>query len=163
MYVTVFSNSPVLLRPTNEVCEGYVFTGVCLSTRGVYSACNGAGGCLPRRRLSMGCLPRGCLPRACLPSGCLPRGVCPGGVYPGGCLPRGVSVQGDRAGVCPVKVSAQGEGGVFPGEVCLPREVCLPGGVYHISTPKTATKAVSTGPHSCECTVLGLERFLGCR
>ena len=27
----------VLLRPKNEVCEGYVFTGVCLST----------GGCLP--------------------------------------------------------------------------------------------------------------------
>ena len=24
-----------LLPPTNEVCEGYVFTGVCLSTRGV--------------------------------------------------------------------------------------------------------------------------------
>ena len=25
---------PVFLPPANEVCEGYVFTGVCLSTRG---------------------------------------------------------------------------------------------------------------------------------
>ena len=26
-----------LLPPANEVCEGYVFTGACLSTRGVYT------------------------------------------------------------------------------------------------------------------------------
>ena len=90
--------------------------------------------------------------------GVCPGGVCPGGVCPGGCLPRGMSVQGVRAGVCSVRVSAQGEGGVFPGEECVfpvgecvcPGGRCLPGGVYHIPNPKTATKAVSTGIHSCE-------------
>ena len=33
----------LLLLPANEVCEGYVFTGVCLSTGG---ACVVAGGCV---------------------------------------------------------------------------------------------------------------------
>ena len=34
-----------LLPPANEVCEGYVFIGVCLSTGGV--SASGPGGCLP--------------------------------------------------------------------------------------------------------------------
>ena len=35
----------MFLPPANEVCEGYVFTGVCLSTRGV--CVSGPGRCLP--------------------------------------------------------------------------------------------------------------------
>ena len=31
------------LPPANEVCEGYVFTGVCLSTRGGMHGCSGGG------------------------------------------------------------------------------------------------------------------------
>ena len=51
-----------LLPYANKVCEGYVFTGVCLST--------GEGVSRPR--------PTGCLPRRCLPRGVSmlrPRGV----------------------------------------------------------------------------------------
>ena len=55
-----------LLPPANEVCEGNVLTGVCLSTGSV---------CIP----------------ACIQCG--RGGVCPGGL-PGGCLPRGISVRG---------------------------------------------------------------------
>ena len=60
-----------LLPPANEVCEGNVLTGVCLSTGWM---------CIP----------------ACIQCG--QGGVCPGGllggVCPGLCLPRGVSVRG---------------------------------------------------------------------
>ena len=31
--------NPKFLPPANEVCEGYVFTGVCLSTRGCLTHC----------------------------------------------------------------------------------------------------------------------------
>ena len=62
-----------LLPSANEVCEGYVFTGVCLSTGG----CPGPG-------------PGGCLPGVCPGpgQGGLPRGMSrprPGWVCPGGC------------------------------------------------------------------------------
>ena len=78
-----------LLPPQNEVCEGNVFTGVCLSI-GVYPSMHWAGGFIPACT-GQGCvypsmhwaewgvsqhtLGRGCLPRGCLPRGCLPRGV----------------------------------------------------------------------------------------
>ena len=42
------STSPLFLPPANEVCEGYVFTGVCLSTRGGMRGClGGMRGCSP--------------------------------------------------------------------------------------------------------------------
>ena len=60
----------LLLLPANEVCEGNVFTGVCLSK----------GGFLSRGDLC--------------PGGLCPGGVCPGGLCPGGLCPGGVSTQG---------------------------------------------------------------------
>ena len=67
------------LPPTNDVCEGYVFTGVCLST-GEVSVW--AGGLCPWGSVSRGSL-----------SGVL----CPGVLCPWGSLSRAVSVicQGD--------------------------------------------------------------------
>ena len=67
-----------IITAANEVCEGYVFSGVCLSTRG--------RGLCPGRSLSRGSLLWGSLSR----EGSLPgRGLCPGrGPCPGG-LPYG--------------------------------------------------------------------------
>ena len=122
-----------------------VHNGVCIP------ACNGQRGvCVSQNAMGQGGVCQG--------------GVCPGVFAQGGVCPR---VKGRclfSEGICPGRrgclprgsVSAQGEC-VYPGGVCLPR------GVYHIPTPKTVTKAVSTAIHSCECIVLGLERFLGCR
>ena len=66
----------VFLLSANEVCEGYVFTGVCLSARG--GGCPGPG--------------RGVCPRGCQGPG--PRGLsrprprgCPGPGPEGGCIP----------------------------------------------------------------------------
>ena len=43
---TIFSAKLASLPPANEVCEGYVFTGVCLSTRkGVCMVLFGGGMC----------------------------------------------------------------------------------------------------------------------
>ena len=62
---------PLFLPPANEVCEGYVFTGVCLSIEGSLSR-----GYLFRRGLCLG-------------------GLCPRRVsVHGGSLSRGISVQG---------------------------------------------------------------------
>ena len=36
-----FEFTGTYLPPSNEVCEGYVFTGVCLSTEGILSLCPG--------------------------------------------------------------------------------------------------------------------------
>ena len=73
LVVTTFSESCVvlLLRPANEVCEGYVFTRVCHSVH--------RGGCAWSRGVpgSGGCL---------LPGGCLVPGGVPGGWGGGGGL-----------------------------------------------------------------------------
>ena len=72
---------PLFLPPANEVCEGYVFTGVCPSTGGSMSR----GVSVQEGSLSR----RGGL---CPGQGSLSRG---GGLYPGeGSLSRGFSIQG---------------------------------------------------------------------
>ena len=87
----------VLLPPANEVLQGNVFTGVCLSTRGRF------------RSLSRGVsIPEGSLSR-----GSLSGGLCPGGLYPVGSLSRGlclakslsrgVSVRGSLSRTPPVR------------------------------------------------------------
>ena len=95
-------------------CEGYVFTGVCLSTGegGLYGGVSIQGGLCPRE----GSLSKGGIS--------VRGGLCPGG--PGGSLSRGgVSVQG--RGLCPGEgslsrggVSVQGRG-LCPGEGSLSR------------------------------------------
>ena len=79
-----------LLPPTNEVYEGNVFTGVCLSTGGgVLSLSRGVsvwgvsvqGSVCPGR-----CLSRGCLSRESLSKG----GLCPGGSLFRGLFPVGL-------------------------------------------------------------------------
>ena len=66
------------LSPANEVCEGYVFTGVCLSTGGGVSVSVQGGGLHPG-------------------------GLCPGGSLSWGVSVQGVSVQGalSRGALCP--------------------------------------------------------------
>ena len=79
-----------LLPPANEVCEGYVFTGVCLSTGGVSVQ---GGLCL-----GVGLCPGGSLQGVSLSR---ERGLCPGrgvSVQGWGSLSRGISVWG---GLCP--------------------------------------------------------------
>ena len=66
-----------LLPPSNEVCQGYVFTGVCP---------RGAGG----RCLCLG----GSVQGKCLEMQLQWLSIFAGGLYPGGSLSRGVSVQG---------------------------------------------------------------------
>ena len=85
----------IYYRPQRS-CEGYVFTGMCLSTGGL-SAPRG-GGCL----LWGGACSRG-VPT---PRGVCLGGVCLGGVCSRGCLLRGVSVLG--VSVCSGGVSALG-------------------------------------------------------
>ena len=70
------------LPPANEVCEGYVFTGVCLSTGGGYLS---RGVCVQVGLCSGGSLSRGVSVLGDLCSG----GPCPGGSL-GGSLSRGV-------------------------------------------------------------------------
>ena len=100
---------PPSLIPANEVCEGYVFTGVCLSTgggghmRGCWRACVVAGGhawlpgdvhgCLGHAWL-LGCV-CGCQ-GACMAK----RGACivKGGMHGKGvCMVKGVCDEGGRA------------------------------------------------------------------
>ena len=94
-----------LLPPANVVCEGYVFTGVCLSTGGSGSPSWGGvlhpggvfsiqGGCSPSRG---GLLPGGFSIRGGSPS----RGVLHlGGLHPGGGSPSrgGFSIRGSPSG-----------------------------------------------------------------
>ena len=71
-----------LLQPANEVCEGNVFTGVCLST---------GERCVSQNALGRGCVSQHAL-RGCLPRGVFVQGVsAQDGVCPGGCLPGGVA------------------------------------------------------------------------
>ena len=88
----------LFLLSAKEVCEGYVFTGVCLST--------GVGS------LSRGVCPEGSLSRG---------GLCPRGslsrefyVQGGGGYVQGISVQG---GLCPG--GSLSKGGLCPGRLCL--------------------------------------------
>ena len=102
------------LPPANEVCEGYVFTGVCLSTGGgrgvsvtVQRGISVQGGLCQGRLVSVkvGGLCPGCL--------CQGGGLCTGvrGLCPGGpCQGSGVSVQG-----VPVRGLCPGGGGLCPG------------------------------------------------
>ena len=68
------------LPPTNEVCEGYVFTGVCLSTGGSLSRGSVWGGSLSGGSLSGG----GLCPGRGLCHGDPPLRQCAGGTHPTG-------------------------------------------------------------------------------
>ena len=121
-----------LLPPANEVCEGYVFTAVCLSTGGGLGHCPGVF-CPGGRSLSRGISVQGglCPGRGFCPGGSLFRKVSVqgvsvqvvsvlGGLCPGGSLSRGVPVQG--GGLCPGRglslgISVRGEG--RRGGLCL--------------------------------------------
>ena len=121
-----------LLPPANEVCEGYVFTGVCLSTRGSRSLSKGSmsqggvsvwGVSLSRGSLSRGgvsvqggslcpggeSLSRGSLSRGSLFRGISVRGsLYRKGSLSRGSLSRGVSVQGVSVQGVSVQGSLQG-------------------------------------------------------
>ena len=112
--------SPYYYRTANEGCEGYIFTGVCLSI--------GCGGSLSRkwevsvRGVSGGrgfCPARGLWPEQSLSRGISVQGVSVQGVSVWGVSVWGVSVQG---GLCPGGlVSIQGGlclGGLCPGGLC---------------------------------------------
>ena len=92
------------LPPANEVYEGNVFTGVCLSTGGGVSI---QGGSLTRGSLYRGVsVQGGSLSRGSLSKG----GLYPGGLCPRGCLSIGVSVQG---GLC--LIGSLSRGGLLSG------------------------------------------------
>ena len=113
-----------LLPPTNKVCEGYVCTGVCLSTGGL-ALC--PGGSPLGGSLSKGISVQG---GVCL--GVSVWGVSVWGVSVQGVSVWGISVQG---GFCP-GVSVQGGVclvGLCPGGLCL-GGLC-PGGVSVRETP----------------------------
>ena len=77
-----YSTATCSLSPANEVCEGYVFTGVCLST--------GGGGCMVvggHAWLQLGM--NGCS-RGCIFGGCMVEGVW----LQGACMVVGVWLQG---------------------------------------------------------------------
>ena len=89
----------ILLPPANEVCEGYVFTGVCLSTRG--GACLVApwGACVVAGRGMHGCSQGGmhcCCGGACM----VAPGVCV--VAPGVCVVALGGMHGCSQGACMV-------------------------------------------------------------
>ena len=78
------------LPPTNEVCKGYIFTGVCLSIGGDLGLC-------PRGSLTGGVSVQGdlCLGWGLYPGGFSVQGVSvQGSLCPGGSLSKGVSVHG---------------------------------------------------------------------
>ena len=88
------------LPPTNEVCEGYVFTGVCLSTGGacVTGACMVGGGMCGRGGMRGG-------------------GAWQGGMCGGGCMAEGHIWQG----VCMAGGVMHGRGGSMRGRgACMP-------------------------------------------
>ena len=110
----------IFLPPANKVCEGYVLTGVCLSTEGCLSWGRGVsvqvGGSLSRGSLSLrGHMWRGVSVHE--------EGLCPGGwsVSGGWSLSRGVSVWG---------VSVQG--GLRPGGSLSGRPPCSPCSNKHV-------------------------------
>ena len=91
-----------LLPPANEVCEGYIFTGVCLSTGG---ACMAGGSVRGRECAWLGvCMAGGhawrgvCMVGACMVGGC----AWQGGMHGGGIHGRGPAWQGAcmAGGVC---------------------------------------------------------------
>ena len=91
-----------LLPPVYEVCEGYVFTGVCLSTMGVSVSFWGGG---------------------LHPGGLCPGGLCPGGspsrrgLCKGGSLSREVSDQGGfLSGGVSVQAGVSVRGGLCQGD-----------------------------------------------
>ena len=84
-FLVLFNFHPLgpLLPPANEVCEGYVFTGVCLFTWGV----SVWGGLCPGGLCPGGLCPRG----VSVQWGSVKGGLCPGVSVQGGICP-GVSV-----------------------------------------------------------------------
>ena len=116
-----------LLPPANKVWEGYVFTGVCLSTGGSRSLSRGVslqvGESLSRwGSLSWDLCPGGSLSGGALSKVSLCRGLCPGGLYLGVLCP-GLSIQ--VGGFCPGVGSLSrwslSKGSLFRGGLC-PRE-----------------------------------------
>ena len=90
-----------LLPPTNKVCEGYVFTGVCLSTGGLTLCLWGVlvsvwgvsiWGVSVRGSLYPG---GGVCPGVSVQGVSVQGGLCPGGLCLGGSLSRGCICQGD--------------------------------------------------------------------
>ena len=97
------------LPPANEVCEGYVFTGICLSTGGACvagGACTVGGACVVEDVHGRGA----CMVRTCMMGGMCGWGSAwpggggsawPGGMYGGGtcvvgaCMAGGHAWQGD--------------------------------------------------------------------
>ena len=96
------------LPPANKVCEGYVFTGVCLSTWGGLSA-GSWGECMVAPRGVHGCCQGGCMVagggHACLLVGGMH--VCSGGaghvwLLQGACMVAPGGMRGCSGGVCVV-------------------------------------------------------------
>ena len=105
----------MLLPPTNVVCEGYVFTGVCLSTGGVYS----------QGRV---CSQRGSAPRGMS----VPRGVCSqGGLFP----ERGVSRPTPKGEVEEDLVQAHTQGGSWRGSGLGPPMATAAGSTHPTGMP----------------------------
>ena len=69
----------LLLPPANEVCEGYVFTGVCLSTGCVWQGgVHGGGACMAGGMYGRGCVAGGMHGRgwwACMVGSCMAEGM----------------------------------------------------------------------------------------
>ena len=118
-------------RPANEVCEGYIFTGVCLSRGRGLGLCPGGLGLRPMGLSVLGVsvqgvsvqgdlCPGGLCPGGSLSWGSLSRGSLSGGLCPGGSLSGG-SLSG---GSLSRGISVQG--GTVQGGLCL-RDLCLGG------------------------------------
>ena len=99
-YVEIFT----LLPPANEVCEGYVFTGVCLSTGGgvacVVGGVSGRGACVAGEGACMhgrGACKHG--RGACVAGGCAWQGhAWQGACIAGGCAWQGAYMAGGMHG-----------------------------------------------------------------
>ena len=102
------------LPPTNEVCEGHVFTGVCLSTGGMH----GKGACM------VGGMHSGGVCMARVGGGVHGGGMCGRGhVWWGACMVRGACAAGRHAWLGTYMV-----GGLHGGGACMVGEVCMVGG-----------------------------------
>ena len=102
------------LPPTNEVCEGYVFTGVCLSTGGMH----GRGACMVGGMHGGG----GVHGKG--------GGRCAwwGHVWQGACVVGGMHGEGACAAGGHAWLGTYMMGGLHGGEACMVGEVCMVGG-----------------------------------
>ena len=133
------------LPPANEVCEGYVFRGVCLSTGGHAWQ----GGCAWQGGMRGGGMHGGghawwgaCMAGACMVGVCMA-----GGMHGGGVHGRGHAWQG----------GVHGKGACVAGGVCMVG-ACMAGGACHPCPPTDTTGTAysqwagsthPTGMHSC--------------